>query len=121
MLVLKPGTEEVLFERTFGADDSDDWDHPYDKIALSKAQICQRTGISSRDVRNDAGWLIETGDTLYVGAVIENGLVVGASGLQDHFDEMVCRVIIATIQALVRHQIVGTPENAGDFYKDEAA
>lgn len=104
LVVLKPGTEEILYECAFGADKST-WKRPFDDIARAKARFCQRTGMVGRNARMDAPWLYESGDTRFVGGVIENGLAVAASGLQDYFDEMFSWMVLGAIQGLCRQWI----------------
>lgn len=116
LVVLEPNTPEILYEESFG--DKTKWQKPYDQIALSKARLCQRTSMVTRNVQNDAPWLYEGDDTRYVGGVIENGLVVSASGLQDYFDEMISWMVLSAIQALCREFIAKISENdMPDFYK----
>ena len=63
----------------------------------------------------DAPWLIQPGDTRYAGGVIENGLVVAASGLQDHFDEMISWLVLSTIQGLCRDEVSKIADDDPDF------
>lgn len=115
IVVLKPGSDEILYEESFG-DDRSAWRHPYDEIARAKARICQRTGMVGRTLQKDAPWLYEPGDTRYVGGVIENGLVVAASGLQDYLDEMISWMVLSAIQGLCRDYIAKIPDDAPDFF-----
>ena len=104
VVVLAPGTSHVLYEKSFG-EGKESWQYPYDDIARSKAQICQRTSMVLRDVQIHAPWLLKQGDTKYVGGVFENGLVVAASGLKDCYDEMFLWMILSAIQGLCREQL----------------
>lgn len=70
----------------------------------------------ARNVQKDASWLYEEGDTRYVGGVIENGLVVAASGLQDYLDEMISWMVVSVIQGLCRDFIAHIDDDkAPDF------
>ena len=115
IVVLNPGTEDILFEESLGADKST-WNYPYDEIARSKARICQRTGMVGRDVQVHAPWHYESGDTRYVGGVYENGLVVAASGIQDHYDEMFAWMVVSAIQGLCRDSVSLMSDNAPNFF-----
>lgn len=114
VVVLDPGTEDVLYETLFGGARTE-WKAPYDEIARSKARVCQRTGMIRRDVSTDAPWLLEEGDSRYVGGVIENGLVVAASGLKNYHDEMFSWMIFAVIQGLCRGDL--EEKATGHFYE----
>lgn len=116
LVVLKPGSEDILYEESFGYRSA--WEHPYDAIACGKARLCQRTGMVARNVQRDAPWLYEKGDTCFVGGVIENGLVVAASGVQDYFDEMISWMVLSAIQGLCRDYIAKLGDDAPNFFGD---
>ena len=116
LAVLTPGSDLLLYEESFGEPEVT-WKYPYDDIALAKTHLCQRTGMVARNVQRDAPWLYEKGDTRYVGGVIENGLVVAASGLQDYLDEMISWMVLSAIQGLCRDVIAKIPDDAPDFFK----
>ncbi|MBI4057994.1 hypothetical protein HY405_01635 [Candidatus Microgenomates bacterium] len=116
LVVLIPGSENILYEESFGQDRST-WRYPFDEIARAKARLCQRTCMVARNVQKDASWLYEEGDTRYVGGVIENGLVVAASELQDHLDEMISWMVLSVIQVLCRDFIARIDDDkAPDFF-----
>ncbi|MBI2195854.1 MAG: hypothetical protein HYU48_02310 [Candidatus Levybacteria bacterium] len=114
LVILNPGTDRILHEESFG-EEKRSWEYPFDEYARAKALLCQRTGIVGRTVQRDAPWLYEELDTRYVGGVIENGLVIAASGVQDHFDEMISWWILSAIQGLCRDAIALTAD-APDFF-----
>ncbi len=113
LVVLKPGSEEILYETFFSYPKS--WKYPFDKIAIAKALQCKRTGMVGRNVLKDAPWLMKPGDARYAGGVIENGLVVAASGVQDHFDEMISWMVLSVIQGLCRDEVSKVEDNDPDF------
>lgn len=115
LVVLDPGSENILYEESFGADKTT-WRYPFDDIARAKARLCQRTGMVGRNVQKDAPWLYEKGDTWRAGGVVENGLVVAASGLYDHFDEMIAWCVLSTIQALCRNEIAMFDDKTPNFF-----
>lgn len=117
MVVLDPETGYLLHEETFGEDDRSNWEHPYDEYALSKAQICWRTGMVTRDVKKDAPWLYRMGDTRYVGGYVKNGLAVAASALHDHIDEMFSRMAWTAIQGICRDVIAVPPNPNADWFE----
>jgi len=99
----------VLHQVEFG--DSNNWEHPYLKIAQSKARVTWRTGFQRRDVLN-APHLLREGDTPFYGSVIREGLVVAVSGVQPYFDEMIAGWVADTCIALTRH--MANAELTGD-------
>ncbi len=85
VVVLDPQTDEPLFAADV------DVKHPdaekYRVIAHAKAELSARTGMSSRDVQQNAPHLYEDGDVKYGGSVWRDGLVVAFSGVQAVIDE----------------------------------
>jgi hypothetical protein len=116
VVVLKPGTDEILWEESWG-DDKSTWTRPYDEIAMAKAKLAQRTGMTIRTLRQDAPWLYEQGDIRFVGGVIENGLVVAASGLPDHWDEAISRMVLSALQGACRHSVSKIDQNSPPFFQ----
>jgi hypothetical protein len=88
----------ILVEVSYG--DKAQWSHPYDEIARQKAFVTWRTGLSSRTVKENAPWLYIGGDTRYIGSLVENGLIVAASGFEENEDELVCRLVLTACQHL---------------------
>lgn len=108
VVALKPGVPycqtdklPVLFEHQVG--NSAEWEWPYDKYASGKARITWRTGLSSRDVLMTKPHLMERGDPRYWGSAIIDGVIVGVSGVEPHFDEMFARMTAAAICAEATH------------------
>jgi len=64
------------------------WAKPYDEFAQAKAMISWRTGLSSRVVQQTMPHLVESGDTVWWGSVVLDGLIVAASGVMPEHDEM---------------------------------
>lgn len=91
-----------------------DWEHPYFRIAVSKAEITARTGRSSREAHEVAPWLLEQGDTLYWGSAIEDNIVVACSGVQPWYDEMLSKMIIAAIKAICTELVLAKRDAASD-------
>lgn len=109
--VYKPGSDDVLCEESWGEDPAT-WQRRYNEIALGKGDVISRTGLVGRTTLNDAPWLFRKGDVRYAGGVIENGLVVVASGLQDYWDEAISWMVVSTIQALCRALVAAIPADA---------
>lgn len=104
LVILKPKTEDVLLETSFG-DGRHTWKYTYDLFAEAKARQCAREGMTGRTLLRDAPWLVKPNDTRYVGGVYENGLAIAASGVQDHFDEMISWMVLSAIQGLCRDEV----------------
>jgi hypothetical protein len=104
VVVLIPGVQyesiksmPILFEYQIG--DTSKWEWPYDQYARGKARITWRTGLSSREVILMKPHLMERGDPRYWGSCIIDGVIVGVSGVQPHFDELFARMTAAAICA----------------------
>lgn len=96
--VLNPKNESVLFQHNIG--DRAKWEDPFNELAKSKARIAKREKKDVSYVRERKPWMLESGDTIWSGGVYFQGLVVGVSGVEEYFDEMIAKWIIHTIKAL---------------------
>jgi hypothetical protein len=114
LVVMVQEEEKIIYQESFG-EDRTTWKHQFDIIARKKAYLCKRTGMVARSVRNNAPWLYKIGDTRYVGGVIENGLIVAASGVQDHFDEMISWIVLSAIQGVCRDEMARIDDTANCF------
>jgi len=77
----------------------------YTWYAINKALVAERTGMPSGDVRTVAPWQMVPGDIKFRGGFVENGLVVGFSGVQESYDEAVARTMASWIQGQVREEM----------------
>ena len=59
-----------------------------------------RHGMSTHEIQTLAPHMLVTGDTVYYGSVISNGIVVACSGVQPYFDEMISAWVLAACKAL---------------------
>lgn len=78
----------------------------YTKIAVAKARISWQTGLSSRQVQQDAPFLYREDMAKWGGSVIENGLIVAFSGVQAIFDEAIAGTMLRWIVALCQNEMV---------------
>src|SRR5688500_5689586 len=62
----------ILAQRTYGEQDAQKWQHDYMHFAGGKAQVCFRTGRSTRDVGENAPHLFLKGDIKYPGGIVFN-------------------------------------------------
>jgi hypothetical protein len=62
--------------------------------------------------------LYEPGDTKYIGSAISRcgRLIVGVSGVQDYFDEMIAKWIVSAIEALAIQEAEAARKDEGDNY-----
>lgn len=106
----------ILYEYSIGS--PGEWQWPYGEIAASKAEVTWRTGHPTRAVRDAMPHLYEPGDTKYIGSVISRcgRLIVGVSGVQDYFDEMIAKWIVSAIEALAIQEAEAARKNEGDTY-----
>lgn len=88
----------VLYENSIG--DVSQWEHPYDQIARSKADLTWKWGIPTRELQLRMPHVLQPGDTLFGGSACVDGIVVGVSGVQPHFDEMIATMVAAACKAL---------------------
>lgn len=103
IVVLDPWTGEYLFSAVV------DLDHPdkskYDEIALAKARVSWTTGLTSRQVQQDAPHLYLPGMTKWGGSAIENKLVVAFSGVQAVIDEAIAWMMLNWILAICQDEM----------------
>lgn len=107
IVVCFPRTLSGGFEVIFSADAAPN--HPdkekYERIAVEKAKVSWETGLPSRKVQQDAPHLYHPGMTKWGGSVIENGLIVAFSGVQEVFDEAIAGTMLRWIVALCQHEM----------------
>ena len=77
----------------------------YTWYALNKALVAERTGMASGDVRMIAPWQMLPGDIKFRGGFVDNGLVIGFSGVQESYDEAIARTMAAWIQGQLREEM----------------
>ena len=77
----------------------------YTWYAINKALVSERTGMASGDVRTVAPWQMLPGNIKFRGGFVENGLVIGFSGVQEFYDESIARTMAAWIQGLLREEM----------------
>lgn len=96
--------------------DDDEWEHPYDTIALSKTYLSWRYGMPTQILQSRCPHLLTSGDTIYFGSAVCDGLVVGVSGVQPWFDQMVAAWVLEACRALcINARETGEMSNDGDF------
>jgi hypothetical protein len=76
------------------------WPAPFDRVARGKARLTARTGLPSRTVLQDRQELLQPGDPLWFGSVLEpvTSLVVAASGGPEDVDELISRTLLELIR-----------------------
>ena len=73
----------------------------FEEIALQKLRGASREGRTSHSIAVDKPWLLETGDSLYRGAVAEDqGLAAAASGVHETMDETIAWIVLNIISGL---------------------
>ena len=87
----------VIYQRNIGTE-RENWELPFDEIAQCKPlQIWQERNTPGH-MTSQAHMLFD-GDTPFWGAHREGMLVVGFSGIQPHYDQMLCKITAAAIVA----------------------
>jgi hypothetical protein len=93
--------DAILHEQSIG--DPKEWEHKYDVIARSKAFVTWR---ENSDVVHELGpAVLRSGDKLFSGSFIHQGVVVACSGIQPYFDRLISGWIALAVQQLMRHYI----------------
>ncbi len=102
----RPGThsfdEAVLRIISFGMDEKMS---KYQKFALLKARQAWEHGSSNLLIQELSPALIKPGEVLYYGGVNHFGQVVGSSGVESYFDQLISLWYASTIQALAKHRL----------------
>jgi hypothetical protein len=93
----------------------------YAHFAAKKALLAARTGIPSGNVRTIAPWLMMPGDIKWRGGVVENGLAVGFSGVQEVYDEAVAWTMVSWLQAMLRDEMKRLMAGDESFVPDPAS
>jgi hypothetical protein len=100
--ILDPKSGEVVYSEDIGKNETG---HDFKKIARSKAKISYREKVDTLIVREQRTCFLEPGETTYQGGVYFRGYVVGVSGVEPWFDEMIALWIAAPLQALCRNEL----------------
>ncbi|HVX48235.1 MAG TPA: hypothetical protein VHA05_02670 [Candidatus Saccharimonadales bacterium] len=96
----------VLFTSHFG--NPEEWDHPFDDIAISKAFISWMTGLPSRQVQLMYPYLYQEGWTKFGGSAVRPGNLIAAfSGVEEHYDEMFAALMLDAITGVCLHEMHG--------------
>jgi hypothetical protein len=106
----------VLHEHSFG--DPVRWGADYAGFAHAKARLAWRLARDSQRVQDEAPHLLARGDSLLGGAVVRDGLVVGASGAHPWYDAA-CAAIVAELVIALAQQRARDLRAAGALTLDE--
>ena len=121
VVVLDPWSGAILFQGRVNDNHPDR--EKYDTIALAKAEVSWETGLTSRQVQQDAPHLYRPGMTKWGGSAIENKLVVSFSGVQAVFDEAISWMVLNWILGLCQHEMTrpgGVMASEGSFIVSDA-
>lgn len=113
--------EWVRFEESIVYDyahtDPSTWEFPFKEIAWHKCFQSWRSGMSTHEMQTRAPHLLEHGDTVYYGSVVQDGLIVACSGVQPYFDEMISAMVLAACRALCIQAREALGEGTGGFIR----
>ena len=76
------------------------WHKDYAAIALSKAYLSAREGMSTREIQLMRPYILRSGETTYFGSVYRHGVSVGVSGHDALYDEMLAGHIADAFRAI---------------------
>lgn len=95
--------DAILVEQGFGKA-RDAWDADYAHYARKKARISWETGCDSGADRTAPRWR-EQGQSLpLAGGMVVNGVVVGVSGADPHYDEVIAGAIALSLRAALKRR-----------------
>lgn len=79
--------------------DRADWLAPFDKLAEAKTDLSVRTKRPSRELVNERPDLLEVGDPLWFGSVVDadRNVVVGVSGGPEQIDELIAELVLGLL------------------------
>lgn len=99
LVVLDPGPRNgtLLWSGTVGEPDGKTYGY-----ALAKAAVAERTGLDTSRLRMDQPHLYRTGDIVYPGGIVRNGLVVAFSGVEGEADEMIAEWFVSAVRGIAR-------------------
>lgn len=108
LVVMDPGRpagsggfdEAVLYEHAFG--DRTKWDADYAAFARAKARLSWSHGRDGSLLQQQLPHLLRTHDTVLAGGVCIDGIVVGASGAFEMYDEFFAGAVALALRALAR-------------------
>lgn len=92
--------QAILYEHAFG--DPALWDADYAGFARMKAQLSWSLGRDTHLLQHELPHLLRTGDTVLVGGVCLDGLVVAASGAFPAYDEIFAGTVAFCLRGLAR-------------------
>jgi hypothetical protein len=74
------------------------WKYNFRELVLNKLSVILRAEgrATSEDILRKP-WLLEEGDCLYVGAVIQDGIAVAVSGAQEETDKAIAKIVLEEI------------------------
>jgi hypothetical protein len=88
----------ILYEHPIGIEA--EWQRDFRAIARSKARLSWLHQMPSQLIQARAPYLVGDADTTYFGSAVRDGLVVAASGVQPHYDQMVSEWVLEALRAL---------------------
>jgi len=89
-------------------------EYKFQEFARAKAEQSFHSGLPSR-ARQETPALYTHGEIKYGGSAVYKGVIVGASGVQPYFDELIAFWVAATCHALSTHAlqpILANPDKA---------
>lgn len=95
--------DAVVLEHAIG--DRSAWDADYMAFARAKARLCWAHGCDGRTVLATMPHCVAPGDSLLIGAVNLEGLVVSVSGAQPWYDEAFALAMAAMVRALAHRDL----------------
>jgi hypothetical protein len=91
------GELNIIDHRSYGI--PTEWEHDFRGHAGSKADICWRTGRSSREAIHLSPWSLTFGDSPWEGGIIQDGIIVAYSGAAAEHDEAMAYAVMGWCRA----------------------
>lgn len=110
------GQYVILAEKSFGHSQECEEESGirFKPIAEGKTAITAATGLSSREVQLMRPDLLEAGDVIYWGSVIQGDIIVAGSGVQPWIDEAISKSCLAICMALLQERVETLKKDAAD-------
>lgn len=104
------GEEESFFRHHFGDLPRDQWSADYAEFADAKARLTLKHSRCTREILALSPHLFRSEDVRWPGGIRFDRIVVGASGVQAYFDEMIGFWTASAIRACAYHYVATMDE-----------
>lgn len=90
--------EAILVEQSLGK--PSEWKIPFDELARKKAKQAWRNGCANLDIQSKHPSALQEDDILFYGSFVYGNIVVGCSGVEQHYDMLMSSWIALAFEQL---------------------